>query len=152
MYLPREFWPKAILTQTRVDASKKHWPEDLAFEEAVELLVSPPSDGYYTHYFDKGFYYKPAQGINVAFADGSVKTLALPLSREHAEALLTINGGEDVDPEDIQPELDYARIYALSVFVLVSLLPAVKFWPRRKAAPLGEPQSREGTKADLEVK
>lgn len=110
-------------------------PEDLSFDEAVEFLSNPPPINDFGHEVDEGFFYKSSRGINVAFADGYVRFLGLPISKEHAVALLTVDGGEALSPDDVRrltsPELDYSRIYALSVFVLLSLLPIVKLWRKR---------------------
>jgi hypothetical protein len=51
--------------------------------------------------------------------------------------LLTIDGGEFVDLDDFrqvtEPQIDYARCYALTLFVLLSLLPAVRVVMSRHA-------------------
>jgi|GEM_PF-2784165 len=105
-------------------------PEDLNFEEAVDLLSNSLQDKDFGHEIQEGFFYKPTRGINVGFADGHAQFLRLPIPKEHAIALLTINGGEEVLPTEVRrltkPELNYGRIYSLSVFVLLLLLPAFK--------------------------
>lgn len=111
-------------------------PEDLSFDEAVKLLSDPPKDEHFGHEVDEGFFYKPSSGINVAFVDGHVHLLRLPISRDQATALLTVDGGELLDPREVRrlknPELDYARIYSLTVFGLLSLLPLSKLIVRRR--------------------
>ena len=122
-----------------IEASHKsvEWakPADLDFDEAVELLSSNPGDNF-GHRISYGFFYKPKRGINVAFVDGSVQFIELPISRATAVALLTMDGGEEVDRLDFrslgQPEIDYARIYSLSVFVLLTLLPAVNLRKKKQ--------------------
>ncbi len=110
-------------------------PKDLSFEEAVHVLMQPPTnkDGS-GHPFPERFFYKPDYCRHVLFADGNVRTLKGPLRRELAVALLTARGGEYIDASEFEsicnPELNYARIYSLSVFLVLSLLPVVKL--RRK--------------------
>ncbi|MCH8839975.1 MAG: DUF1559 domain-containing protein [Planctomycetes bacterium] len=111
-------------------------PEDLSFDEAVELLSDPSKGEHFGHEVDEGFFYKPSRGINVAFVDGWVQFLRLPISREHAAALLTVDGGEVLDHREVtrltSPELDYGRIYSLSVFLLLSLLPLLKLIKKKR--------------------
>ncbi len=114
-------------------------PEDLSSDEAVELLTNPPMTDNFGYEVDEGFFYRSTRGINVAFADGYVQFLGLPISHKHAVALLTVDGGEDLELEDVRrlttSELDYGRIYGLSVFLLLSLAPIVKL-RRKKGDPL----------------
>jgi prepilin-type processing-associated H-X9-DG protein len=109
-------------------------PRDLTFDGAVELLTSPAIGN--GHRVENGFFYKSSTGINVAFADAHVEFLRLPLPRDLAIALLTVDGGEGITPAMLQtaagPELDYAKCYIFAVFVLLALLPAA-WLPRRKA-------------------
>ncbi len=108
-------------------------PRDLSFEQAVELLSSPipVNDG---HYVGNGFLYKRSGGRHVAFADGHVAFLNSPLDRDLAAALLTVSGGEEIDPSSkekaMRPQLDYAKCYAFGMFVVLSLLPAA--WVTRR--------------------
>jgi prepilin-type processing-associated H-X9-DG protein len=100
-------------------------PKDLSFTRAMELLTNPrPTGG---HEIRNGFFYKPGFGRNVLFADGHVEFLKLPLDRKLAEALLTANGGEEIDLSALErvttPVLDYAKCYAFAVFVALSLMP-----------------------------
>ena len=105
-------------------------PEDLSFEEAVELLTNPPQDQYFGHEVDEGFFFEPSQGINVAFCDGRVELLPLPVQKEYAVAMLTANGGEELSTLEMwqarNPELDYGRIYGLCMFLALSLAPLLK--------------------------
>jgi len=118
-------------------------PKDLCFEEAVDLLTQPANpeigDG---HWVENGFFYQPSGCRHVLFASEYSYTLRGPLSKKMAKALLTIDGGEDIDMNELdyqqQPDLNYSRIYSLSVFVLLSLLPITKLW-RNKL------QSRNGS-------
>ena len=126
-----------------VPHKKVNWaePRDLTMLEAIEFLSNPPNSNDYGHPMSEGCFYKPSRGVHVAFADGWTRLLKLPISRKHAEGLLTINGEELIDPDNIpsthQPELNYARIYSFSVFVILSFLPATKL--RKKQSTNAEP-------------
>lgn len=124
-----------------------HWaePRDLSFDEAVILLATPldehSDDG---HRVEEGYFYKPSYRRNVAFCDGHVESLRMPLAREAAIALLTANGGETVDPEWLEsgarPQLDFGRIWAFSAFVVLALLPGIRplrpwIWPIARHPP-----------------
>jgi prepilin-type processing-associated H-X9-DG protein len=106
-------------------------PRDLTIDEAVDLLSQPfaSHDG---HEVSNGFFYKPSVGRNVAFADGSVAFMIAPLHRKLAEALLTVDGREQIDSSEFdratEPHLDYAKCYGFGMFVALSLLPI--FWVR----------------------
>ena len=123
-----------------LEAPHKHvpWaePKDLTFSEAVELLTTRPTAAY-GHEINTGFFYKPSRGIHVAFLDGLVQLIELPIAQGTAEALLTIAGGETVDRATLQArrelELNCARIYALSVFAVLSLLPVARLQKRPQA-------------------
>ncbi len=112
-------------------------PKDLTIADAVKLLTLPESSPQYVHmscgewkFLDKPKPRDKYRGFNVAFADGSVRYVFVPISKRLATALLTANGGEEISDAELKnlwtPELDYARIYSLGVFVLLSLLPIVK--------------------------
>jgi len=106
-------------------------PKDLSFDEAVDLLAQPANpkigDG---HWVENGFFHQPSGCRNLLFADASFFTLRGPLPRKLAKALLTIDGGESIDMDELcrqsQPKLNYSRIYSLSVFILLSLLPITR--------------------------
>lgn len=116
-------------------------PEDLSFEKAVSML-SNPLDHHYGHLIEGGFFHKSSRGIHIAFADRSVKFVRLPISREEAIALLTVDGEEELSKQDILrmtgAELNYERIYSFGIFVLVSLLPIRKLWRNRISVELGD--------------
>ena len=114
------------------------WTEskDLSFDKALELLSHPAAQPQSCHWREGGFLEKPTWVRNVLFADGAVRTLNMPLSKKLAVALLTATGGETVDMEELdrasRPELDYKKIYALTLFALLSLLPAANLRRHRK--------------------
>ena len=126
--------PENTILLIEASGSEISWaePRDLTVDEAVDLLTKPsPEAG--GHRIDNGFFYKPSVGRNMSFADGSVKFLATPINRKLAEALLTVDGGEQIDLSELEnalaPQLDYAQCYAFGMFVILSLLPAA--WMRR---------------------
>jgi hypothetical protein len=110
-------------------------PDDLSFDEAVQILTS--EDGGVHFAWGYGFFYMPvadeSRWINVAMANGDVRLLHLPLPKDLAIALLTVDGGEDDVEHRLEyysgPQLDSAKIYAFCVFVFLSLLPV--FWVKR---------------------
>jgi hypothetical protein len=107
---------------------KTEWakPDDLTFDEAVDLLTGP-IDTEHSHHHDHGFFYKPTYGRSVLFADGRVTFFNGPLDRTLAQALLSVSGGEKIDAsvldEATRPQLDYAKCYGVAVFVILTLLP-----------------------------
>lgn len=125
-------------------------PRDLTFDEAVELLTSPihpnGSDG---HTHRRGYFYKPSQVRNVAMCDGSVQSLPVPLPRDLAVAILTANGGETFDPDELyragEPELDYGVVTTFAIFVLIATLPAWR-WLRGFVKKDKTTEATEGSK------
>jgi hypothetical protein len=114
-------------------------PSDLTFDKAVELLTTnPAASATHARYTDDGFLYKhtAGDGVHVAFVDGDVKFLPLPISTELAVALLTVSGGETIDPREFDrltaPQLDYAKCYAIAAFFFVALLPAIRLLRRNE--------------------
>lgn len=157
---PRTAWPEGggrLLTDFKdgldetillIEAPNRNvdWaePRDLSFDEAVALLTlrTPALKNDIVHVrsrnpglFNKTFY-ENNPGLNVAFADGRVGFLPLPISKELAVALLTVDGGEPVDTAMLDrllgPQLDYAKCYALASFVVLSLLPSVRLLRRKR--------------------
>jgi hypothetical protein len=124
-------------------------PEDLTFNEAVAILTDE-STAAATHYRPEryAYFYKNAhgRGINVAFASGRTAFLPLPITRELATALLTINGGEPIDMRELKRraslQLDYAHCYAFAAFIALALLPLVRvLWLRQPTPPLASPDA-----------
>jgi hypothetical protein len=122
-------------------------PEDLTFDEAVTLLTTRPKPEDAPHHADAGYFYKQTPSLGVAFADGSVDHLPVPLPRETAIALLTASGGEHVDTSQfdklVKHELDYARCYALAMFAAIAVAPGVRLCRRGRTTTSPE------TEADL---
>jgi hypothetical protein len=125
-------------------------PNDLTYDEALDLLTSRPPEGMgHVSEHSPGFFYKRERSpvIHAAFADGQVRAIELPLSRGLAKALLTIDGGEAVDEQEFytstHPQLDYAKIYAFTAFVLLALLPAGRLVRRRLRLSAGPADASE---------
>ncbi len=116
-------------------------PRDLTFDEAVDLLTGA-TDWYagHGHQIDIGYFYRPICVLHLAFADGEVRRLEHPVSANIAAAMLTCNGGEAVDCEQlnlIEPairQFDYSRIAVFTAFCLLSLAPARWAFSRRADA------------------
>lgn len=123
--------------------------KDLSFDEAVQLLSDPAKQPQSCHWREGGFLEKPTWVRNVLFADGSVRSLNMPLPRKLAESLLTANGGEAIEPEELQrlsqPELNYRRIYSLSLFGVLSVLPIVHLRRRHRTAATEDRRAENST-------
>ena len=115
-------------------------PRDLNFAEALELL-SQPVGSRYVHlssgksgYFEKKNPNRNHEGVNAAFADGSVRFVPVPLPKEFATALLTADGSEEISSSDMKTlwkrELDYGKICSFSVFAFCCLLPGLRIRKR----------------------
>jgi prepilin-type processing-associated H-X9-DG protein len=117
-----------MLLEANRDIASWFEPRDLTFDEAVGLLTTTPrweeGDG---HYVAHGLLTKPSITRNVAFADGSVRSLRMPLPRELAVALLTAHGGEQISNKLLdklsRPQFNYERCYAFAAFVVLACLP-----------------------------
>ena len=136
-----------------------HWaePKDLSFDEAVDLLSTPiPADDSEGHLAVRGYFVKPSYVRNVAMCEGRARSLHVPIPREDAIALLTASGGESVDTGLVErystPQLDYARVWAFSVFMVLAMLPAFPrlrpwIWPmgagERSSGDQSEPSESE---------
>ena len=127
-----------------------HWgePSDLTFDEAVDVLSGKAPDLTGGHPGRRGFLYKPQRHLMVAFVDGHVAAVALPLSRELATALLTVDGGEKFEMAELSlggaPELDYRRVWALLAFVGVAVWPGVRMWRNARKSPRFEEPRANG--------
>ncbi|MEM8865942.1 MAG: DUF1559 domain-containing protein [Planctomycetota bacterium] len=113
-------------------------PEDLTFDEALKLLTSqvvPDENG--GHAINDGYFYKPRTVRNVAMADGSVYGLPGNLPVETATGLLTADGGEKIDINEVTklagPQLDEAKVACLCLFVLTALFPGLRISKWRAA-------------------
>jgi prepilin-type processing-associated H-X9-DG protein len=135
-----EFRDGREFTVLALEAPHKHamWaePVDLSFDEAVSYLTQTPPDRGGMHESRPGFFYKPNWSVNALFADGHVGHIRLPLPREVAVAVLTVDGGEEIDLSNLrawmEPEVDYAKCYALAAFVGLALLPGVRLVRRAR--------------------
>jgi len=103
-------------------------PKDLTLEEALAginpksgLGISSPHKAY------GGFFYHDERGAHVLLADGTVHFLSERTSPETLRALLTIDGGEDVDISDIKyigppRRLHWPRCLSLVAWVISVVL------------------------------
>jgi hypothetical protein len=139
----KEFKDGLSKTILLIEASGRgvHWmePRDLTLDEAVELLTSKPETGH--TYVRDGFLtstcYKTAVR-HVAYCDGSVQEIGQIADAQIARALLTAAGGETISSQlrerYIEPEtvevVKWGRVWGLTLFVVLSLLPALL--PRRQ--------------------
>lgn len=105
-------------------------PEDLSFDEAVDLLTAPAAGAlFHAAPRQVGLLERDEmhQVVHVLFADGRCGSLTVPISRELATALLTINGGEPIDEAELDrafiPQFAYEKLYALVMFGVLALLP-----------------------------
>jgi hypothetical protein len=97
-------------------------PRDLTYDEALELLTTVPSAETQDWYIANHGYFMRHQRFRLGvLCDGRVVRLRIPLDRATANALLTANGGEEIDWNRIDPrsfkEIDYPKIVALAVFI-----------------------------------
>lgn len=124
-----------------------HWmePRDLSFEEALRGINPQSGAGISSeHVADNGYFYHDTAVVNVAFADGTVRTLREGLPLDKIEALLTIDGGETVNLEycedySVPARLNWTKCIALPTLVLSAILLLVR--PRRREPQ--EPQSSD---------
>jgi hypothetical protein len=126
-------------------------PGDLTFDEALAILkghaptqvvhIERPGPGF----FEKG-YGQNREGVHVAFANGEVGFVPVPISTELATAMLTANGGEAIKQSEIEqflmPQTDYGKVYAFVVFVILALLPGVVRVVRLAKSGEGSPAAR----------
>ncbi|MBL9164914.1 MAG: hypothetical protein JNL18_19455 [Planctomycetaceae bacterium] len=124
----------ALSTIILIQASDKYgqWfePRDLTSDEAVKLLTTKPDWERGDGFFIRGdAIWKPRSVRTVAFADGSVRQLSLPLPHDLAVALLTADGGELIDRRTLdrfsEPKFHYERFISLIAFG------ALAFFPKR---------------------
>jgi hypothetical protein len=131
-------------------------PRDVTLEEAIELLTTKKRSGH--RHVDDGFftmtYYETAYR-NVVYYDAHVEWMGQLTDPAIAKALFTVAGGERIDFDDGQLRFDFAdpkvttvvkwgKIWGLSVFVALALLPAA--WLKRRQRDL---QRRPEQKQDI---
>ncbi|QDT01534.1 DUF1559 family PulG-like putative transporter [Adhaeretor mobilis] len=120
-------------------------PVDLTMQEAMDLLTGKmPEAILHGDSQNRGIIFlRNTSYVNVAMADASVRTLSIPLDEATARALLTANGGEEIDEDALTQRrttkrLNYRGIYGLSLFVLLALLPGFVLW-YKKPEPTTDP-------------
>jgi hypothetical protein len=127
-------------------------PRDLSIDEAVELLTGKPASGHLRE--DDGFLTTIIWETEryVARWDGTIEFFSPISHKGTARAMLTASRGEpngEFEEMFIEPNLTivrkWGRFWSLSVFVILSLLPAISLRRQIMAAQLLPPneQSRE---------
>jgi len=116
-----------------------HWmePRDLAFEEVLSGSGGESGPHIWSrHEVSGGYFFHHGFGVCAAFADGSVRFYRGIPTAEALKAMLTIDGGEQIDIENI--ELDPGSVNkpnwsnCIAVAVLVVSVALLLFRPRRK--------------------
>jgi prepilin-type processing-associated H-X9-DG protein len=133
-------------------------PRDVTLDEAIELLTTKKRSGHW--HVEDGFltttYYETSVR-NVAYCDGHVEWMGQLKDSAIAKALFTVAGGEDFDFYDGQSQLDMAepkttmvvkwgKVWGLSVFVVLALLPVASI--RRRNAVAVRPSEDDKVKSD----
>jgi hypothetical protein len=93
-------------------------PRDLTIEQVCAMVESEKSEIFAGHTVYNGFWYSADIGINALFADGKVRFLPVEFLRKNIKALLTRNGGEPIDFDELSPRLNWARIVAVIILVV----------------------------------
>ncbi|MBN2293011.1 MAG: DUF1559 domain-containing protein [Pirellulales bacterium] len=121
-----------------------HWTEarDVTLEEALGKsnggVTTVPSSN---HYIEAGYFTKsyPIPG-NIVMADGSVRCLHKPLSPDDLAALLSIDGGEEIDIDQLLEDGEYPLYQRLRwdhvIGLPLFLVSAVWFWYRLLQKPI----------------
>jgi len=125
-----------------------HWmePRDVTLEEAIELLTTKPRSGHW--HVDDGLLtttYHETSARNVAFCDGHTVWMEQFDDTELARALLTAARRETFAWQNGRPPatfreakmttiIKWGKVWGLSVFVVLSLLPAAWVRQRRREA------------------
>lgn len=149
---PRTVWPKGetvkmddipngtsnTIMLVEIADSDFHWmePRDLSFEDAVRRINPKSGRGISSpHVRNNGYFFHDTPIVNVAFADGSVRSLPAGMSPKTLEALLTVDGGETIDTDDfVERRLNWSRCVAVVVLVVSTILLLVR--PRGKAGEM----------------
>jgi hypothetical protein len=123
-------------------------PRDVAMDEAIQLLTTTPQSGH-RHVRDgllTTTSYKTTER-HVARCDGSVHWMGQLSDPNVAKALLTAAGKEVFDeewaksyvPPKSTTDIKWGKVWALSLFLLLALLPMRWMWQRR----VGQKTARE---------
>jgi hypothetical protein len=115
-------------------------PRDVTMDDAIQLLTTTPRSGH-RHVSDgllTTTYYETSER-NVARCDGSVHWMGQLSDANVAKALLTAAGKEEFYEESAKlyvapkstTEIKWGKVWALSLFVLLALLPMRWMWQRR---------------------
>jgi hypothetical protein len=141
------FWSSQTVMLVETANSGVNWmePRDLSFQQVCKDDPTTNPDLFAPHKRKGGLRYKWAGWSNVAFADGTYKSISSNFLCDHLKALLTRNGGEWVNiDQDKGPLYDPSYIDLLSIsewskiinIIIFSLsLAALIFRPRRRKKP-----------------
>ncbi len=114
--------------------SKINWmqPTDLSWEAALGEMDSKASAGIaFRHIKGETYLHHGIRGANTVFANGRACMLPEGISPETLEALLTIDGGESVDFDELaKRKINWTNCAALLVLVVSILLLLLR--PRRR--------------------
>jgi hypothetical protein len=128
-------------------------PRDVTLDEAIELLTTKKPSGHW--HVDEGFFtttYYETSYRNVVYYDAHVEWMGQLKDSAIAKALFTIAGGERMNFDDGRSRLAVAepntttvvkwgKIWGLSVFVALALLPAARL--KRRQSELDRPPEQE---------
>ena len=119
-------------------------PRDVTVDEAVELLTGKPRSGHLV--VDDALLtttYHETSSRNIVLCDARVAWMRQLNDRDTARALLTIAGGESIPSPSNLDEVytdpvtttvvKWSKVWALSVFVVLAVLPVAWLGRRRKA-------------------
>jgi len=116
--------------------SQIHWmePRDLKFDDARTGVHAPGPAKIAAHHFIRhGYFYHDEPGSNIAMADGSVRSLPQRTRQATLEAMLTIDGDEQIDLDflpDLRPRPNWSRIFAPIVLIVSYLILLLR--PRKR--------------------
>lgn len=134
-------------------------PRDVTLDEAIALLTTKPRSGHMQ--VEDGFltttYYETSYR-NVAYCDGHVTWMGQLKDADLAKALFTVAGREAIPneweetyvPPKTTTVVKWGKVWSLSVFIIVSLLP-VAWVGRRGARMAGSAQQEKGGAGEQDV-
>jgi type II secretory pathway pseudopilin PulG len=128
-------------------------PVDLSEDEAIDLLASRETRGH-LHTSDSFFRAKCSSMLYLGgFVDARAKALWPGMPRDVVKAMLTVGGGEDLDqweefessrwvePTVLGSIVRWDRVYGLTVFAVLAVLPGIARLVRKATSSEGSPAS-----------
>lgn len=122
-------------------------PRDLSLNEALDLMTTKKNSGH--RHIDDGFLtttYHGNSSRSVAYCDGHTDYLGEFKYAKIPKALLTVAGGESI-PKELGDEpgqseattiIKWRKVYALSLFIILAILPATWGGRRRRNSDADE--------------